>query len=69
MDDHFSLVRELRSGLHLVVRVLSSGESSVDEWDRIRGAVTRALLPLDEARKAVVDALRALNRGHELAPS
>jgi hypothetical protein len=43
-----------------VVAVAGSGEPSEGEWDRIRGAVLRALLPFAEAREAVFQALRGL---------
>jgi hypothetical protein len=69
MDDHFSLVREVRSVLSLVVKVLSSGEPTEGEWNQIRATLFRALRPFDDARRAVREALTELGQMGELAPS
>lgn len=52
MNDHFSLIREIRNVLKAVAAVVS-GEPPEGEWHQIRGAILRALLPFDDARRAV----------------
>ena len=69
MDDHFSLVREVRSLLSLVVKVSSSGEPTEGEWNQIRATLFRALRPFDDARYAVSAALSELGQLGEPAPS
>jgi len=66
MDYHFLLVREVRNILNFTAAV--SAEPSDGEWDRIRGAILRALLPFDEARRAVREGLRSVGQLGELAP-
>jgi hypothetical protein len=55
MEDHFCLVREVRSVLRLAVG--SGDEPSDGEWDRIRALLFRALRPFEDARRAVWEAL------------
>ena len=59
MNDHFSFIREVRNILKAVVAAMST-EPPDGEWDQIRGVILRALLPFEEARIAVREALRAL---------
>ena len=68
MKDHFLLFREVRSIFNLVVTALSSGEPPEGEWHQIRGAIMRALLPFDDARRAVREGLRTLGHLGELSP-
>jgi hypothetical protein len=49
-----------RNRVKSAVPVAGSGEPTEGEWDRIRGAVLRALLPFAEAREAVFQAMREL---------
>lgn len=49
-----------RNRVKSVAAPAGSGEPSEGEWDRIRGAVLRALLPFAEAREAVFQAMREL---------
>ena len=65
MNDHFSLIREVRNILKAVVAAIS-GEPPEGEWNQIRGAILRALLPFEEARVAVRESLRALGQLPEL---
>lgn len=69
MDDHFSFIREVRNILNAVVAAAISKEPPEGEWNQIRGAILRALLPFEEARKAVREGLRALGQLGELSPS
>jgi len=55
MEDHFCLVREVRSVLRMMAA--SVGEPSDGEWDRIRALLFRALRPFEDARRAVWEAL------------
>jgi hypothetical protein len=68
MNDHFLLIREVRNILKAVVAAVNN-EPLDGEWNQIRGAILRALLPFDEARKAVREALRALGQLPEPCPS
>jgi Flp pilus assembly protein TadD len=61
MNDHFSLIREVRNILKAVVAAIST-EPPEGEWNQIRAAMFDALRPFDEARKAVREALRKLNQ-------
>jgi hypothetical protein len=65
MDDHFSLVREVRS---VSSQTVKSCEPSDGEWDRIRAMLFRALRPFDEARIAVWEGLKALELSPGLGP-
>ena len=65
MDDHFDLIRVVRSVVGLVTR---NDEPSDGEWDRIRAAIYRALRPFEEARVAVHSALSALFQAPEDVP-
>ena len=67
MEDHFCLVREVRSVLRLVAA--SVGEPSDGEWDRIRAVLFRALRPFDEARQAVLEGLKGLDLSPGLLPA
>jgi hypothetical protein len=64
---HFCFIREVRNILKAVAAL--RGEPTDGEWDRIRGVVLKALLPFDEAREAVWEALSGVGQLGELAPS
>jgi hypothetical protein len=68
MNDHFLLIREVRNIFKAVVAAVNN-EPLDGEWNQIRGAILRALLPFDEARKAVRAALRGLGQLPEPCPS
>ena len=67
MNDHFLLIREVRNILKAVAAAIS-GEPPEGEWHQIRGAIMRALLPFDDARRAVREGLRTLGHLGELPP-
>ena len=65
MDDHFDLIRVVRSAFGVVTH---SDEPSDGEWDRIRAAIYRTLRPFEEARVAVHSALVALFQAPDDVP-
>ena len=67
MNVHFLLMREVRNILKAVAAA-TSGEPPEGEWHLIRGAIMRALLPFDDARRAVREGLRTLGHLGELPP-
>jgi hypothetical protein len=66
MDDHFSLVRIVRN---VVEAVVGDQTPFMEEWERIRNVLMKALWPFDEARQAVYDALAGIGRMPEVSPS
>ena len=68
MDHHFSLLREIRCVLKAIVAASLSAEPAEGEWNQIRAAIYKALLPFEDARRAVREGLRTLGHLGELAP-
>ena len=66
MEDHFSLARTVRC---IVIAVAGNTSACLEEWDRIRTVIMKALAPFDEARQAVHDALMGIGRTPEALPS
>ena len=68
MNDHFSLIREVRNILKAVAAA-TRWELPEGEWNQIRTAMFHALRPFDEARCAVREALSPLGQLGEPCPS
>jgi hypothetical protein len=68
MNNHFSLLREVRNILKAVVAAISK-EPPEGEWNQIRATLFRALRPFDDARRAVWEALTELGQMGEPSPS
>jgi hypothetical protein len=66
MEDHFSVARTVRS---IVEAVTGNTSPCLEEWDRIRTVIMKALAPFDEARQVVHDALMGIGRIPEAIPS
>ena len=60
MNDNFDGPCEVRNRWKKTLP--NNGEPTEGEWNQIRKTVLMALLPFDDARKAVRSGLRALNQ-------